>query len=199
MNKNDFVNKLTTLLSTREETLKSLTVKHDNEQSADEKKELAKAMSAQRAHIKALSRFIGNAAILDQVATLFVQCKLKESQLDEIERDAYSISKFANLMVVIAQKRKLSDDSGDDHALVEAMTNIVAGVNNVTASELGAKMRTLAKDGKAPEKYLARQPQMVLITLERLNAATAVRDGKHKRYSVNTDSALLKRLMNAYE
>lgn len=190
MKKNDFIELFTTLHTTRVEAIEALAKRIEVEQSNDEKKELQALVTKHRTHARYIARIIDNATLCDAVASQCAQLKLSADQIKEIEQDAYSLRKFAELMISFAQKRKVNDE----HSFSEALAVLASGVVSADAVSFGKKMTT--RDGKS---YGARQAQMTLKLLERLNACTTARDGRTVVFTMNTDSAVYKRIMSAYE
>lgn len=190
MKKNDVIELITTLNDSRVAAAAELLQKAENVESNDEKKELQLSAKKQNTHAKYLQRMLNNETLLDAVASQVVSLKISAEQIKDVERDAYSLRKFAELMISFAQKRKVNDE----HSFSEALAVIASGVTSATAVAFGAKMRNVQG---AP--YGARQAQMSLKLLERLNAAKAVRDGRNVVFQIDTDSAVYKRMMKAYE
>jgi ribosomal protein L17 len=189
--KNDVVELLTTLHASRIAQHDSFIKQASNDQvSADERAELLKTAKTNATHAKYLERMTSNSVLLEAVASQVVQLKITADQINEIERDAYSMRKFAELMISFAQKRKVSDE----HSFGEALAVIASGVTDSDAVSFGKKMTN--KEGGA---YGARQAQMSLKLLERLNACTVKQDGRNKLFCMNQDSAVFKRIMSAYE
>lgn len=190
MTKNAVIELLSTMHAARTEQHAAYIAQAESEQSNDEKKELLALAKKSQTHAKYLARMTDNTVLLDAVASQAVSLKLKAEQIEEIERDAYSLRKFAELMISFAQKRKVNDE----HSFSEALAVIASGVTESDAVSFGKKMTT--KDGVA---YGARQAQMSLKLLERLNACTVKQNGRNKLFCLNTDSAVYKRIMKAYE
>jgi len=189
--KNDVVDLLTTMNAQRTAEHASFIEKANADQvSTDERKELLASAKKAATHAKYIARMTDNETLLDAVASQVVQLKIKAVQIEEIERDAYSLRKFAELMISFAQKRKVSDE----HSFSEALAVIASGVTDSDAVSFGKKMTN--KEGGA---YGARQAQMSLKLLERLNACTVKQDGRNKLFCMNQDSAVFKRIMSAYE
>lgn len=190
MTKNAVIELLTSLHTARTNEQASFIARAESEQSKDEQKELYALAQKAKTHAKYLARMTDNEVLLDAVASQVVQLKISAEQITEIERDAYSMRKFAELMISFAQKRKVSDE----HSFSEALAVIASGVTESDATAFGKKMTAL--DGS---HYKARQAQMSLKLLERLKACTVKQDGRNKLFCMNTDSAVYKRIMKAYE
>lgn len=190
MKKNDVIELITDLNASRVAAAAELVQKAENVESADEKNELLAAAKKNSTHSKYLQRMLNNTTLLDAVASQVVSLKVSAEQIKDIERDAYSLRKFAELMISFVQKRKVSDE----HSFSEALAVIASGVTESDATSFGKKMTT--KDGK---HYGARQAQMSLKLLERLNACTVKQDGRNKVFCLDTESAVYKRILKAYE
>lgn len=190
MKKSDAIAKIEALVSFRESEQARFQTLAESEQSNDEKSELLKLAKKNSTHAKYLKRITANAVLCDAVASQISQLKISDEQIDEIEQDAYSLRKFAELMISFVQKRKVADE----HSFSEALAVLASGVTESDATSYGKKMT--AKDGSA---YGARQAQMSLKLLERLKALDTHRDGNRVIFAVNADSAVYKRIMSAYE
>ena len=190
MTKNDVIELITSLHDARIAEHNAFVERANATDSNDEQKELLLTAKKHKTHAKYLARMIDNQTLLDAVASQVVQLKLSANQIKDIENDAYSLRKFAELMISFAQKRKVNDE----HSFSEALAVIMSGVTETTSVALGRKMRN--KNG-AP--YGARQAQMTLKLLERLGAATVKQDSRNKVFCMNQDSAVFKRIAKAYE
>ena len=189
MNKNAVIELFLTLhseYSVKRETFLKLAA---SEQSDDEKKVLNANAKTMLTHMEYIERITKNVVLLDAVALQIVQSKISEAQIREINNDAYSVSKLGELLISIVQKRKVQE-----HALAEALAVIAQGVTGIDSTAFGKKM-TNTKN--AP--YTARQAQMVLCLLERLNVCTIKKDGNRKLYEIDHNNALCKRIMKLYE
>lgn len=190
MKKNDVIAHIISQHAARTTEATAYIEKAEAEQSKDEQKELLALAKKAQTHAKYLARMIDNEALLDAVASQVVQLKISADQINEIESDAYSLRKFAELMISFAQKRKVNDE----HSFSEALAVIAAGVTESDAVSFGKRMTT--KDGKA---YGARQAQMSLKLLERLRACTVKQNGRNKLFCIDTESAVYKRIIKAYD
>jgi len=190
MNKNAVVELITAMHAARTAEQASFVERAASEQSSDEQKELLASAKRAATHAKYIARMIDNAHLLDAVASQVAQLKISELQIRDIESDAYSLRKFAELMISFVQKRKVDDE----HSFSEALAVIASGVLESDATSFGKKMT--AKDGS---KYGARQAQMSLKLLERLKACKVKQDGRNKIFVIDTDSAVYKRIIRAYE
>ncbi len=190
MTKNAVIELITTMHTQRDTQHAQYIEQANSVDSADEKKELLALAKKSQTHAKYLARMLQHETLTDAIASQVVSLKLKAEQLEEIERDAYSLRKLAELLISFAQKRKVDDE----HSFSEALAVIASGVTGVDASTFGKKMTT--KDGKA---YGARQAQMSLKLLERLSACTVKQDGRNKLFVMNENSAVFKRILKAYE
>lgn len=188
--KNDVIELITTMHAERATQSSAYLEQASADQSADERNELLALAKKAQTHAKYLARMLQHETLTDAIASQVVQLKISADQLREIERDAYSLRKLAELLISFAQKRKVSDE----HSFSEALAVIASGVTESDAVSFGRKMTT--RDG-AP--YGARQAQMSLKLLERLNACKVKQDGRNKVFVMNTDSAVYKRIIRAYE
>lgn len=189
--KNSVIELLETLHTARVAEQVSFTERAANEQSADEKAELLKSAKRAHTHAKYLKRMIATPSLLDAVATTVSSLRLSEQQIKDVESDAYSLRKFAELMIALVQKRKVDDE----HSFTEALTRLVlTDFASTDAVSLGKKMTNLV--GGA---YGARQAQMSLKMLSRIGALIETRIGRNLFFSANADSAVLKRITALYE
>lgn len=191
MKKNDAIELFTSLHAVRTSEHATFVERANAEQiSGDEKKELLALAKKAQTHAKYLARITDNKTLLDAVASQVSALKLTEEQIREIEQDAYSLRKLGELLISFVQKRKVNDE----HSFTEAVTLIASGVLEADAVSFGKKMRN--KNGG---EYGARQAQMSLKLFERLGAAKVRQDSRNKVFVIDTESAVYKKMMKAYD
>ena len=193
MNKQNFLSYLEARIESNNKALASLVSAQERESSVDEIAALKTQISVVKHRLRFLS-VLNSAA--DDIASIVSQCKISAEMLSEVEKDAKSLAKVTELFSALADKRMISVSSDD--ALAQAVDYLVE-TSFKELSHDALRIQLKSKKSNFTESHITdRQASMICKMFERLNIAERTRVNDKKATKFNTDSAIVKRLIENY-